>query len=278
MTIMSSAIKFYANQLPNVSAVGKITLKKPRIHVNQIAHINYLIFVLKGTFYVSEEDRHYAVKEGQVFFRQSGKHHYSQTYMPVGTTWFWVSFSYDTLGKTVRESCPDIPCYALPQLTTMSNQQHLFQKLESMYHLYHASNPYKIPHLAAELTSIFYTILANPPHHHSGSEMLVEKVNELLMLQLHSTFDAHKIAAKINMDYSYIGKCYKAQTGTTINHHFNSLKIQKAIAYMEDGSMNISQMSEVLGYPNPYYFSRVFKKFTSLSPSAFMKQMPLQQD
>ncbi|WP_246354138.1 helix-turn-helix domain-containing protein [Paenibacillus phytohabitans] len=42
---------------------------------------------------------------------------------------------------------------------------------------------------------------------------------------------------------------------------------------MRTSSYNVSEISEALGYPNPYYFSRVFKKVLGESPSSYMKHL-----
>lgn len=259
-------IKFNSTQQPKVSAVGKISLSKPRLHKDQIAPVHYLIYVVSGTFHVSEDGEQYTVKEGHVFFRETGKHHYSHTYMAPGTEWYWVSFEMPT--SSISE---DI--FTLPKHMTVTHQQDLFHRLETMLHLQGSSNPYKEPHLSSELSSIFYTLLAEPNHPPTANELIVQKVNAILNLMIYEKFSANAIAAKINLDYSYTGKCYKAITGTTINQHFNHLKIQRAIKMMEEGSDNMTLISEALGYPNPFYFSRIFKKNTGLSPRDYLKQI-----
>nr|WP_245855900.1 helix-turn-helix domain-containing protein [Paenibacillus rigui] len=43
-----------------------------------------------------------------------------------------------------------------------------------------------------------------------------------------------------------------------------------ALELIRSTSLNVSEISKRLGYQNPYYFSRVFKKVFGESPSAYM--------
>ena len=43
---------------------------------------------------------------------------------------------------------------------------------------------------------------------------------------------------------------------------------------MTDGDYKIYEISDRLGYESAFYFSRVFKKVTGLSPRGYMNQNP----
>jgi len=259
-------IDFSPSQQAKVTAVGQISLTKPRLHIDQVASVHYLIYVVNGTFHVSEDGQSYKVQSNQIFFRELGKHHYSHTYMAPGTTWFWVAFTLPVPNKTDET-------FTLPKLMTLRDHQKYFHTLEEMVRLHQSANPYKGPHLSCLLSSFFYKILAEPKDHPTGDEELVLKVNSLLGTMLNQKFSSNIISKQLNLDYSYIGKRYKATTGTTINQYFNHLKIQRAIKMMEEGSDNMTLISQALGYPNPFYFSRIFKKNTGLSPRDYLKQI-----
>ncbi len=51
-----------------------------------------------------------------------------------------------------------------------------------------------------------------------------------------------------------------------------SLRISAAKAYLESTEKNITEIAYAVGYDNPLYFSRLFKKFTDQSPSEYRKQ------
>jgi len=47
--------------------------------------------------------------------------------------------------------------------------------------------------------------------------------------------------------------------------------IRRAKALLRSQDMTVSEISARLGFQDPAYFSRIFKKKTGFSPSAYMK-------
>lgn len=75
------------------------------------------------------------------------------------------------------------------------------------------------------------------------------------------------------------------KSSSTISHLFSKyynkgfrqvmidIKIRKAVGYMEtDPEMRIGEISALLGFTDQFYFSRLFKKRTGVSPSNFLQQ------
>ena len=54
-----------------------------------------------------------------------------------------------------------------------------------------------------------------------------------------------------------------------IMRYYNSLKIKEARKLIREGNYNISQISDLLHFDNPQYFSKCFKRFTNMTPSEY---------
>ena len=52
-----------------------------------------------------------------------------------------------------------------------------------------------------------------------------------------------------------------------------SLRITNAENLLETTEYNIAEISNIVGYENPLYFSRIFKKQKGLSPSEYRKRI-----
>ncbi|OGK06898.1 MAG: hypothetical protein A2519_11605 [Candidatus Raymondbacteria bacterium RIFOXYD12_FULL_49_13] len=79
------------------------------------------------------------------------------------------------------------------------------------------------------------------------------------------------IGIAVNANAAWLSTTYKKQTGIAIFNHINKLRCEKAIEYLLNNQMNISQISYKLGFNDPAYFKQVFKKFTGKAPSHFRK-------
>ena len=51
-----------------------------------------------------------------------------------------------------------------------------------------------------------------------------------------------------------------------------SLRIAAAKGYLESSNKNITEISNIVGYENSLYFSRLFKKYTGMTPSEYKKK------
>lgn len=68
---------------------------------------------------------------------------------------------------------------------------------------------------------------------------------------------------------TYLCKVFKEQSGYTINEYVNKIKINKAKELIREHRLNFSEISSALAYDNPQYFTRVFKRVTSMTPTEF---------
>lgn len=73
------------------------------------------------------------------------------------------------------------------------------------------------------------------------------------------------------MNPDYLGKLFKKETGEKFSNYVMKLRMEKAIEMIMDTSdVKIFEIAESLGYgDNPQYFSKVFKKYTGMTPSEF---------
>lgn len=76
-----------------------------------------------------------------------------------------------------------------------------------------------------------------------------------------------------HMSVSWFIRNFKEYTGTTPVQYLLSLRISNAQTLLETTNYNITEIGEIIGYDNPLYFSRIFKKQSGMSPSEFRKQL-----
>jgi AraC-like DNA-binding protein len=66
-------------------------------------------------------------------------------------------------------------------------------------------------------------------------------------------------------------RSFKAVYGTTVLDYINTLRIQEAKSYLQQGKLTITQISDALGFSSVHYFCRLFKQYTGLSPTEYIK-------
>jgi AraC family transcriptional activator of pobA len=80
------------------------------------------------------------------------------------------------------------------------------------------------------------------------------------------------MAEKINFSSRYLSDVLKQETGKTALELIHLYIITEAKNLLQEGKMNIAEISHSLGFENPTYFSRLFKKEAGVSPNYFRDQ------
>ena len=81
-----------------------------------------------------------------------------------------------------------------------------------------------------------------------------------------------ELAQVSNLSKYHFTRKYRDLTGYAPLQHFEHLKVEQACLMLDSSTLNISEIAFQLGYDDPLYFSRVFRKVTGLSPSQYRAQ------
>ena len=74
---------------------------------------------------------------------------------------------------------------------------------------------------------------------------------------------------ELELSKSYINASFKKYTGRAPIDFFINLKMQEACKLLKSTDLYIVEISQKLGYDDPYYFSRIFKKVIGVSPKEY---------
>lgn len=107
----------------------------------------------------------------------------------------------------------------------------------------------------------------------SIENQLVNAICTNLSANLYKNATIEEICRGITYSRAYISRIFKANTGYTISGYYTMLKIAEAKRLISETDYNFSQISYILMYDNPHYFSTVFKKQTGLSPSEYKRKV-----
>lgn len=78
-------------------------------------------------------------------------------------------------------------------------------------------------------------------------------------------------AESLHMSTAWFIRSFKQYVALSPARYIQSLRIVNAQRLLERTKYSIGEVSEIVGYDNPLYFSRVFKKETGLSPAQYRK-------
>lgn len=107
------------------------------------------------------------------------------------------------------------------------------------------------------------------PTKESMQNHLVLAVKSYIAEHLEGTVRVSEICDALGYSKSYLSKLFEEQSGETIAAYATREKINLAKRLIREGSLNFAQISDKLGFDNPQYFSRVFKRVTHSTPTEF---------
>jgi AraC-like DNA-binding protein len=77
------------------------------------------------------------------------------------------------------------------------------------------------------------------------------------------------IVQAVNIERSYLFRLFKEATGQSVSGYITWFRIRRARELLKSSGLSVQSVAYSIGYHDPLHFSRVFKKATSYSPTAF---------
>ena len=75
------------------------------------------------------------------------------------------------------------------------------------------------------------------------------------------------------MSVSWFLRNFKQMTMKSPMQYILTIRINNAVSLLETTDYNVTEISTIIGYDNPLYFSRIFKKQKGVSPSDYRKML-----
>lgn len=123
--------------------------------------------------------------------------------------------------------------------------------------------------LLAFISSFIYQKEINPSIKEND---VVSKSINFMKQNLKARLSVEDFADQQHLSLSHYSRLFRAKTGSSPNHYFNQLKIQKSCQYLYFSDLNIKEICSEVGFDDPYYFSRLFKKLMGMSPAKYKNQ------
>ncbi|MCP8970035.1 response regulator transcription factor [Ectobacillus ponti] len=118
------------------------------------------------------------------------------------------------------------------------------------------------------LASVTRQVQAWRNNHAKG---LLHKAKEYIEKHYADLITLEAVAEYVDLSPYYFSKLFKDRFGMTFIDYVTEIRIQRAKEEIADPQKSLKEICFAVGYKDPNYFSRVFKKHTGLSPSQFRR-------
>lgn len=103
---------------------------------------------------------------------------------------------------------------------------------------------------------------------------LIEQIEAFLKDNLTESITSQVLSCHFGLVATYISKLFKIHKGVSPSEYILMLRIEKAKEMLiNDSSLLVKDIAQIVGYSDALYFSRVFKKSTGIYPSEYRKKI-----
>lgn len=170
------------------------------------------------------------------------------------------------LGITSLPSFTDIPSFYIP--TMESCFSYLINESDLKDNLSEDNIKSGIQYLYSIIKRLTQQSQVATSQHNSVMDRL-----RLLVLEKESKqLSVEQYAISLHVSSEELNRICKDSTGMSTKQYIMELKITEAKRFLLFSDLNINEISFHLGFEDPSYFSRIFKKKVSLTPSEFLEK------
>lgn len=103
-------------------------------------------------------------------------------------------------------------------------------------------------------------------------ESLHERLDDVVVKRLADPPGMDELAEALHVSLSTLAHRFKAETGRTAVDHIRWLRIRAARGLLGRRGATVKSVAQAMGFSSPFYFSRVFKEVTGLTPQAYLRK------
>ena len=272
--------------LPYYLMIGLSTFSPGEMHPSRRSlGIFDLLWVVKGTLYIGEDDKEWEVTEGQTLLLLPDRYHYPVKACETETVFYWIHFDF----KGVWQHTPDhevgtvypqvrklwenpyricIPQYSSPPEFALA-ERHLRKLLADSAH--HQSETFwSEQQLFMELLRLLDARQTRGEA--SPALKLADKIEAYLRQHYQSDVTNSSLAEEFHFHPNYIVRCMKEIYDCTPMSYLHEYRIEQAKLLLIKTEWSIARIAEHIGFLNAPYFSNCFKAAAGISPLRFRKQ------
>lgn len=232
-------------------------LGRKDVHCHNYFEVNYL---LEGNIEIVADERAKIINAYDVVIYGPQCKHGSQVRKPLDSIVVWFEADYD-----VQLS----PCFAAIPDTTGS-MRWLFEQVYQEYAGIRNRDDQILSQLLA--TIVLYTKRLSHNVQTNSMQDLLRTATKYIESNYYMPLNIPQMAEMINVSKSYFHKIFRAHTGLTPLQYLNNTRISNAKVMLEFSTLSVQEISDVVGFEDTRYFSRLFKQLTDFAPREWRKQ------
>lgn len=103
-------------------------------------------------------------------------------------------------------------------------------------------------------------------------KLVLRKAVDYIQEHYKEQITLNEVAENVYVSTYYISRMFKKEMGKNFVDYLNEIRIEKAKELLKDVRFKTYEVAEMVGIPDAHYFSKLFKKHASVTPSEYREQ------
>lgn len=238
-----------------------------------VRNIYVLHYVISGKGYFVTNNTTYSLKAGDSFiiFPNMEVYYYPDSHEP--WEYIWVDFKGDEAERLLA-----MIDFAIQTPVVRESPQNL----EPLYHIMENSTVslYERERHKAKLHLLLSYYMEYYPRTNAMKQTdYVSKAKEYIENNYYKiTLRVSDIVNFVKIDRTYLFRLFKEEVGLSILDYLTSYRIGHACDLLKSSELSVKSVAYSVGYQDQMYFSKVFKKVTSYTPSEYKRRAVMMEE
>ena len=101
---------------------------------------------------------------------------------------------------------------------------------------------------------------------------LVQRAKEYINENYRKDLSLDELSRELDISPYYFSKLFKEETGSNFVEYLTGLRMDQAKVMLKDENLSMKEICAAIGYSDPNYFSRIFKKNVGLTPTEYRER------
>ncbi|ETP72972.1 response regulator (CheY-like receiver domain and AraC-type DNA-binding domain-containing protein) [Lachnospiraceae bacterium JC7] len=103
----------------------------------------------------------------------------------------------------------------------------------------------------------------------TGNALIVRKAKAYMKKHYSEQIGLQSVADELKVSSGYLSKSFKAQEGSSFTEYLTEIRIARSMELIRETGRSITEISYEVGFQDPGYFGKCFKKSENMSPSEY---------
>lgn len=297
---MTMLLSYNADLLPKVRMLGQIRYSEPWIHFSRCINEQVLYVIREGNMYLQEDGVRYHLTAGDFFLLEPGLPH--EGYQKAPCDYYYAHFTHPDMHRVTDEKAAmalltekrrqSLISYNLDEndptdpITYLPKHFHLSGgEFKSQLHAAVECYDSREEHYKRRASTQIHSFLLQVAHDHllaqnsaqgrkmRKSDAVAEQLLRFLNQNYSKRLTSREIEEMFEVNFDYINRVFSHMTGSPIFTYINILRIYNAKQLIATTDLPFSEIAYLVGIEDRYYFSKLFRKMTGVSPTEYYKEV-----